>query len=65
MLQHEWAEDERIPTITHAQAADRILARLVDAGVQGAPDAIYRRLTVGVLQWEDDFLALAGLSRSP
>ena len=65
MLQHEWAEEERIPAITHAQAAERILRRLVDAGVQGAPDAIDHRLILGVLQWEDDFLAFAGRSRSP
>ena len=64
MLEHEWAEEERIPAITHEQAADRIIDRLTEAGVQGAPDAIDRRLVLGVLQWEDDFLALAGRARS-
>ena len=64
MLEHEWAEAERIPAITHEQAADRIIDRLAEAGVQGAPDAIDRRLVLGVLQWEDDFLALAGRARS-
>ena len=64
MLEHEWAAHERIPLITHEQAADHILERLVSAGVQGAPDAIDRRLILGVLQWEDDFLALAGRSRT-
>jgi len=33
-------------------------------GISGAPDPIDRRLVLGVLQWEDDFLALAGRSRS-
>ena len=44
--------------------ADRILKRLDEAGIQGAPDPIDRRLVLGVLQWEDDFLALAGRPRS-
>jgi hypothetical protein len=64
MLEHEWADTERIPAITHDQAADRILKRLDEAGIQGAPDPIDRRLVLGVLQWEDDFLALAGRPRS-
>jgi hypothetical protein len=64
MLEHEWAEEERIPAISHEQAADRILKRLDDAGIQGAPDPIDRRLVLGVLQWEDDFLAFAGRSRT-
>ena len=64
MLRHEWEEPERIPAITHDQAADRIIARLTEAGVQGAPDAIDRRLVLGVLGWEDEFLALAGRARS-
>ena len=63
MLEHEWAADERIPQISHDEAADRILRRLEDAGVQGVPDQIDRRLVVGVLQWEDDFLAFAGRNR--
>jgi hypothetical protein len=63
MLEHEWAEEERIPQISHDEAADRILRRLEDAGVQGVPDQIDRRLVVGVLQWEDDFLAFAGRGR--
>ena len=64
MLEHEWAEEERIPAITHDQAADRILQRLEEAGIQGAPDPIDRRLVLGVLQWEDDFLSLAGRTRA-
>ncbi len=64
MLEHEWADEERIPAITHDQAADRILQRLEEAGIQGAPDPIDRRLVLGVLQWEDDFLSLAGRTRS-
>jgi hypothetical protein len=63
MLESEWAEDERIPAISHEEAADRILRRLEAAGVQGVPDAIDRRLVLGVLQWEDDFLAFAGRTR--
>jgi hypothetical protein len=63
MIEKEWQEPRRIPEITHDQAADLILVRLAEAGVQGAPDAIDRRLILGVLQWEDDFLSLAGRSR--
>ncbi len=64
MLQNEWAEEQRIPAITHEQAADRIIERVTEAGVQGAPDSIDRRLVLGVLGWEDDFLSFAGRSRS-
>jgi hypothetical protein len=64
MLEHEWAEEERIPRISHEDAADRIIRRLDEAGVRGAPDPIDRRLVIGVLQWEDDFLALAGRART-
>jgi hypothetical protein len=64
MLEQEWAEDERIPQISHDEAAERILRRLEDAGVQGVPDQIDRRLVLGVLQWEDDFLAFAGRART-
>ena len=65
MIEHEWADAERIPQITPEVAADRIIRRLADAGVQGAPDAIDRRLVLAVLGWEDDFLALAGRTRAP
>jgi len=64
MLEHEWGEEERIPQITHEQAADRILQRLHEAGIHGAPDPIDQRLILGILQWEDDFLALAGRPRT-
>lgn len=64
MIKKEWGEDARIPAITHDQAADRILLRLQEAGVQGVPDAIDRRLVLNVLHWEDDFLALAGRART-
>ena len=63
ILEHEWADDARIPAITHQQAAERILERLVAAGIQSAPNAISGWLIVGILQWEDDFLALAGRNR--
>ena len=63
ILEHEWANERRIPEITHEQAVAAILQRLVDAGVQGAPDSIDQRLILTVLQWEDDFLSLAGRTR--
>jgi hypothetical protein len=63
ILEHEWANETRIPEITHEQAVAAILQRLVDAGVQGAPDSIDQRLILTVLQWEDDFLSLAGRTR--
>jgi hypothetical protein len=66
MLEHEWADDLRIPAVTHDQAADRIIARLADAGVHDrvVGDSIDRRLVLDVLSWEDEFLALAGRSRT-
>lgn len=64
MLEKEWAEEQRIPAITHDQAADLILLRLTEAGVKGAPDSIDRRLILAVLQWEDDFLSFAGMTRA-
>jgi hypothetical protein len=64
MLEQEWADEQRIPEISVEEAADRIVQRLTEAGVQGAPDAIDRRLVLSVLGWEDDFLALAGQTRS-
>lgn len=64
MIEKEWADSDRIPAITHEQATDRILAALTEAGVQGAPDAIDRRLVLAVLGWEDDFLAFAGRKRA-
>lgn len=64
MLEKEWADEQRIPAITHEAAADRMLVRLQEAGVAGIPDAIDQRLVLAVLQWEDDFLALAGRART-
>jgi len=64
MLRHEWEGEQRIPQISHEQAVDLILMALERDGISGAPDPIDRRLVLGVLQWEDDFLALAGRSRS-
>jgi hypothetical protein len=63
MLEKEWDEQQRIPAITHEQAAERIIGRLAEQGIHGAPDPIDSRLVVGVLQWEDEFLALAGKPR--
>lgn len=65
MLQYEWAEqpEQRIPKISHERAVEQLLQRLTEAGVEGAPDAIDKRLVMSVLQWEDDFLSFAGRSR--
>jgi len=40
-----------------------IEARLIEQGVQGVPDAINATLLFAVLQWEDEFMALAGQPR--
>ena len=64
ILELEREDPQRIPEITHEDAAGRVLQRLIDAGVQGVPDAIDQRLILGVLQWEDDFLSFAGRSRT-
>jgi hypothetical protein len=51
---------ERVATLATAQAvAESLAAR----GIQGAPHAIDTPLIYAVLQWEDDFLALAGQPR--
>lgn len=63
ILEKEQAAPAHIPTITHEQAARRLVEELAAAGVQGAPDAVDERLVRAVLEWEDDFLSLAGRSR--
>lgn len=45
------------------EAAEAVHRALTDAGVQGMPDAVDVRLIGSILEWEDDFLALAGRPR--
>lgn len=64
MLEHEYALDQRIPSISAQTAATQIVASLNAAGVQGAPEPVDEPLVLRVLGWEDDFLSLAGRGRS-
>ena len=45
------------------EAAEAAQRALTEAGVQGMPDAVDLRLLNSILEWEDDFLALAGRPR--
>lgn len=63
VLQKERLHPQRIPAISHQQAASGILPLLADEGVQGIPDSINDRLLVTILEWEDEFLSFAGRSR--
>jgi len=47
------------------ELASAIEAALVERGVQGVPDAINAFLIYNVLQWEDEFMGLAGRPRLP
>ena len=62
-LEKERASAIDIPTVTHAEAATRLVAELAADGVQGVPEAVDARLIRIVLEWEDEFLALAGRPR--
>lgn len=63
ILQREAAATVRIPAVSHEEAARLLVAGLAADGVQGAPDAVDDRLVRAVLEWEDEFLALAGRPR--
>ena len=52
-----------IPAVTHHEAAALLVAELAADGVQGVPEAVDERLILMVLEWEDEFLALAGRPR--
>lgn len=63
ILEREGESPQRIPTVTHAQAAAQLVERLTADGVQGVPNAVDERLIQIVLEWEDEFLSLAGRPR--
>jgi hypothetical protein len=63
ILQKEREHEELIPVISHEEAARWIAAALAADGVQAAPATIDAGLVRIVLEWEDDFLALAGRTR--
>jgi hypothetical protein len=48
---------------TRQETAASVHQALTAAGVQGMPDAVDLRLLIAILEWEDDFLALAGRPR--
>lgn len=64
ILEKEWAvlADDPRP-VQHPEMAQRLIEALEADGIQGVPDAITPHLVVGVLSWEDEFLALAGRTR--
>ena len=65
ILEREWALRSDDPTpLPHATMAARLAERLESDGIQGVPDVISPELIVGVLSWEDEFLALAGRPRT-
>ena len=49
---------------TAAENAPRIERELVDRGVSGNPNAITADVIRVVLEWEDEFLGLAGIARA-
>jgi hypothetical protein len=63
VLRREAAAPLRIPAITHQEAAAHIARQLADDGVQAAPAALDERLVLSILEWQDEFLALAGRPR--
>ncbi len=64
ILEREWALRSGDPTpATHETMAARLAERLEADGIQGVPDVVSPALIVGVLSWEDEFLALAGRPR--
>lgn len=50
---------------SRAEAVATLQARLESAGVRGMPDSVDARLLTAILEWEDEFLALAGRTRLP
>jgi hypothetical protein len=63
IIERELASPARIPAVSHAEMAAQLLDILAADGVQGVPEAIDARLVRLVLEWEDEFLALAGRPR--
>jgi hypothetical protein len=52
------------PTRSASQAtAQAIEGRMQEDGIKGIPDSINAALIYAVLQWEDEFMALAGRPR--
>jgi hypothetical protein len=45
------------------ETAASVEAALLDQGVRGVPDAINAALIYAVLEWEDEFMGLAGRPR--
>lgn len=56
-------EREFQPFASRHETAEALHRALTEAGIQGMPDAIDLRLLNSILEWEDDFLALAGRPR--
>lgn len=63
VLRREAAALTRIPAVTHQQAAAHIARQLAADGVRAVPSAIDEQLVLAILEWQDEFLALAGRPR--
>ena len=63
VLEKERTAAARVPAVSHGEAAAGLVAELAADGVQGIPDSVDARLVRVVLEWEDEFLALAGRPR--
>ncbi|HWO94349.1 MAG TPA: hypothetical protein VNL92_06250 [Dehalococcoidia bacterium] len=65
ILEREWLmRDDQAAPIPHAEMASMLSERLEADGIRGVPDEISVGLIIGVLTWEDEFLALAGRPRT-
>ena len=63
ILETEQDQPVRVPRVSHQEAATGLVVELEAAGVRGIPEAVHARLVMTVLEWEDEFLALAGRPR--
>lgn len=51
------------PRAASAETAGDLESALLEQGVHGVPDAINAALILSVLEWEDEFMGLAGRPR--
>lgn len=51
------------PNSASHESAEAIESLMVEQGIKGIPDSINAGLIYAVLQWEDEFMALAGQPR--
>jgi len=66
VMEHEAAirTDEDNPEMDHGEMSRRLIPRLEQEGVPISADGVTRELVEEILRWEDEFLGLAGRSRT-